>query len=68
MVMCDELSPCKDLAISTKLGRGFCCYVMGPTSGVFALWLEMVNELATGVEVVGFDCPILWVTTKEPQT
>ena len=53
-----------DLAISAKLGEGFCFSVMGLCSGVFALCLEMVNELTIGVAVVGFGHPILWVTRK----
>ena len=66
MVMHGELFPCRDFAISTKPGEGFHCWAMGFSGGVFALWLEMVNELTTGVVVVGFDCPILQATTKEP--
>ena len=67
MVMHGESSPHMDLAISAKLGGDFCCCMMGPPSGVFALWLETIDELAAGVVVVDFNCPIPWVTIKEPQ-
>ena len=62
-----ELSPHKDLAISTKPGGGFHCYVLGFPSSVFTLWLKTVNDLTAGMVVVGFAHPILWVTGKEPQ-
>ena len=64
MVMYGESSPHKDLAISAKPGRGSCFYVMGLLSGVFAFWQEMLDELA--LAVLDFDCPISWVTRKEP--
>ena len=76
MVMCGELSPCKDLAISAKLGAGVHLGVTGLFNGVFAHWLEMVEVpgvwLETGkvfavVGMVSFECPIMWVAEKEPQ-
>ena len=67
MDMFGELSPCRDLGISAKPGGGFHCCVLGFPGSVFILWLETVNELPTGVVVVGFAHPILQVTEKEPQ-
>ena len=66
MVVCGELPPIKDLAISAKPGGSICFCVMGHPSGVFASWVEIV-KVFTVVGMVSFECPILWDTEKEPQ-
>ena len=65
-VMFGESSPHRDFAMSAKPSGSFHCELMELSSSVFTLWLEMVNELAIQVMVVGFDCPILQAATKEP--
>ena len=71
-----ESSPLKDLAISAKLGSGICLFVMGFPGGVVACWLEIVKVPVLWLEtvevsdigvMVSFECPILWITAKEPQ-
>ena len=66
MDMCGELPPCRDLAISTKLGGGFHCCVLGLPKGVFTLWLETVDKLSTGLVVVALAIPYCRSPKKNP--
>ena len=75
MVICGELPPLKDLAISAKLGSSIHLGVMGLSSGVFTHWLEMIEIPGIWLEtvkvsaiggMVSFECPILLVKEKEP--